>query len=67
MENVYLVAVILYAIFWIIRFKTGNRIWNIFGVGMLIFLTLSFSQYIPILITLIGLIIYQLYDALLGG
>lgn len=67
MENVYLVAVILYAIFWVIRFKTGNRIWNIFGVGMLIFLTLSFSQYIPILITLIGLIIYQLYDALLGG
>lgn len=67
MESIYLITVILYAIFWVLRFKTGNRIWNIFGVGMLIFLTISLSNYIPILITLIGLILYQLYDTFMGG
>lgn len=61
-----LVATILYLALIFLRYKTGVRIWNLFGVGVLIFLMTQFSHSIPMVITLIGITIYQLYDTFLG-
>jgi len=61
-----LIAVILYVVLIIMRYKTGARVWSMLSVGILIYLMTQFSHSIPMVITLIGISIYQLYDTFMG-
>lgn len=63
MDNTFLlVAVILYITMIYLRYKTGARIYNLFAVGILLYLAIQFISALPMVITFTGLIIYQLYD-----
>ena len=62
-----IVAIILYLALLVIRFLSGVRVWNLFGIGILIYFIIQYSNIIPMVIVLIGFIIYQLYDTFIGG
>lgn len=61
-----LIAVILYVVLIFLRYKTRQRVWSFFGVGILLYLAIQFTHSMPMLITFIGLIIYSLYDTFMG-
>ena len=46
---------------------SGKRIYNLFSSGVFLFLAIQLSTYTAMLIVLIGLIIFQLYDTFFGG
>ncbi|MCK9543738.1 MAG: hypothetical protein M0R03_17090 [Novosphingobium sp.] len=61
-----LIATFLYFALIILRYKSGARVWSLLSVGILIYLMTQFSHSIPMVITLIGISIYQLYDTFMG-
>jgi len=61
-----LLAILLYFALLFLRFKTGARVYGVLGVGILIYIIIEYSYSIPMVITLVGMIIYQLYDTLMG-
>lgn len=60
-------AVMFYAILMFLRFKTGARVYNLISIGVLLFLAFQYIDYIPMVITFTGLIIYSLWDTFYGG
>lgn len=60
-------AVLLYAILMVLRFKTGARVYNLFGVGILVFLSIQYKESLPMVITFSGLVLYSLWDTFAGG
>jgi len=61
-----LVAILLYFALLFLRYRTGAKIWNFLGVGILIYIMIEYSFSLPMIITLVGMIIYQLYDTFMG-
>ena len=62
-----LIAMILYFALLFLRIITGIRIWNFFGIGILIYFLIQYIDVIPMVIVLVGFILYQLYDTFFGG
>jgi hypothetical protein len=61
-----LVAILLYFGLIFLRYKTGARVWGLLATGILIYTVIEFSFSIPMIITLTGMIMYQLYDTFMG-
>jgi len=61
------IAILLYFALLFLRYKTGARIWSLLSIGILIFLLINYSTFLPMIIVLVGVIIYQLYDTFKGG
>jgi hypothetical protein len=43
------------------------RIFNLLSVGVMIFLATQLSEFVPLLVVFIGLMIYELYYTFMGG
>ena len=46
---------------------TKMRIFNLFSVGVFLFLAIELSEFVALLIILIGLMLYELYYVFIGG
>ena len=57
---------LLLALMMFFSYRTGQKVYNLFAIGVCVFLAMLLSTHIPLVIVFIGLIIFLLADAFLG-
>ena len=60
------VVVFLFMFFTYMRYKTGMRIFNLVSVGLSIFIIMQYTS-TAVIISMVGAMIWLLYDTFLGG
>lgn len=60
------IVAFMFMFFTFMRYKSEQRIWNLFSIGLVIFITMQYTH-IAIIISMVGVMIWLFYDTFLGG